>query len=303
MFQTKYGMFDGDSWEALCQQCFKAKYGHEGYQEMVASPGDYGIEGYTKDTGIAFQCYCPDGQYTQQELYEKIRDKITTDLNKLKEYKAPLADRLGGTKIRKWYFVTPVVNRNDLLRHAATKSEEVADWGLPFIDSSFSVEIRDADFYATEIHHLQKLKGTKLLVGEYEPLQEFVWDGAGSVYFENVRRKNKARFTGGVSDNIERLNSSTIRRLATGDALLRSIAADYADQYFLIVRVISQYEDEVEEKSVTWAKSANELIDEVKVELRDRLLAEGVSLSGPDVNEIVNHVIARWLALCPLDVG
>lgn len=70
MIQTDFGTFDGTSWERLCQLAFKLKYGPS-YQRMPASPGDYGIEGWTTD-GLAFQCYCPERHYTQDELYEAI---------------------------------------------------------------------------------------------------------------------------------------------------------------------------------------------------------------------------------------
>lgn len=80
MFNTKFGPFNGSTWEGLCQQVFKRKYQAECYQQMPASPGDYGIEGYTSDTGWAFQCYCPEKHYERTELYDKQRDKITTDL-------------------------------------------------------------------------------------------------------------------------------------------------------------------------------------------------------------------------------
>ena len=84
MFKTKYGAFDGTSWEELCQIIFKRRYEDELYQKIPASPGDFGLEGFTNRTGRGFQCYCPSTHYDKHELYEKQRDKITTDLNKLK---------------------------------------------------------------------------------------------------------------------------------------------------------------------------------------------------------------------------
>ena len=72
---------DGDKWESLIQAVFKRKY--DTYQEMLASPGDFGIEGFVLNEGIAIQCYCPYRQYDTAPLYEKQRDKITTDLHKL----------------------------------------------------------------------------------------------------------------------------------------------------------------------------------------------------------------------------
>ena len=54
MITTKYGEFDGNKWEAVCQVCFKHKYEEDSYQEIKASPGDHGIEGFTRK-GDAFQ--------------------------------------------------------------------------------------------------------------------------------------------------------------------------------------------------------------------------------------------------------
>ena len=99
MFTTKFGPFNGSTWEGLCQQVFKRKYQAECYQQMPASPGDFGIEGYTSVTGWAFQCYCPEKHYERTELYENQRDKITVDLRKLKDNVTDLQARLGSTKI------------------------------------------------------------------------------------------------------------------------------------------------------------------------------------------------------------
>ena len=62
MFITTHGSFRGDMWENACQVCFKLKYS-DSYSEVKAtSPGDHGIEGFTR-TGKVFQCYCPDENY------------------------------------------------------------------------------------------------------------------------------------------------------------------------------------------------------------------------------------------------
>ena len=74
MFITRYGKFDGNSWEDICQICFKQKYGDD-YREIKASPGDFGIEGFTS-SGKVFQCYSPNENYDPKNLFEKQRDKI-----------------------------------------------------------------------------------------------------------------------------------------------------------------------------------------------------------------------------------
>jgi len=188
MIQTKYGPFDGDSWESLCQLVFKSKYKDNQYQEMVASPGDFGIEGFTKLDGIAFQCYCPDNHYTQQELYQKQRDKITKDLGKLRTYEAEIARRLGTTTLKEWIFVTPQISDNNLLKHAQTKQEEVVGWGL-IIHSDFKVIVQDADFFAKEINDIQTARGNKITLFSALDLANSTEDEDLTTYEENISKK------------------------------------------------------------------------------------------------------------------
>src|SRR4051812_32922846 len=133
MFRTSIGAFDGKSWEALCQLVFKKKFSQDGYQQIHASPGDFGLEGFTLHTGYGFQCYCPDKHYTRTELYDAQRDKITRDLKKLQKNEAEILKRIGSTKIGQWVFVTPEFDRNSLLEHARTKEKEVREWNLPIL--------------------------------------------------------------------------------------------------------------------------------------------------------------------------
>ena len=71
---------------------------------MVAySNGDLGIEGFTR-TGKVFQCYCPEAPYEADELYEKQRDKINKDLNKLIKYKDELRKYLRRCKNKNLVF-------------------------------------------------------------------------------------------------------------------------------------------------------------------------------------------------------
>jgi hypothetical protein len=150
MFLTKHGWFDGNSWDSFCQICFKSKYLEDGYQQVKASPGDYGIEGFTR-SGKAFQCYCPDHNYGADELYQKQRDKITKDLGKLLTYKNQLKDLLGGVKIKTWYFVTPESHKKDLIQHCSEKAIEYRAMGHDHLDMSFDVLLFDLDYFESAV--------------------------------------------------------------------------------------------------------------------------------------------------------
>lgn len=305
MFKTKYGPFNGNTWEDLCQQIFKRKYAADGYQEMKASPGDYGIEGFTKATGIAFQCYCPDNLYTQGDLYEKQRDKITKDLKKLKKYEQQLKSRLGKTKIKEWVFVTPEANHNKLLEHAQTKQTEVIGWGLSIISDGLIVLIKDADFFATEINHFQVINGEKLIFDDQiQILPSYDKNDDLSEYEKNINRKNKKRCNhedGKNSNKLKKLNDITTKNWLDGEGLIKKIESTAPQVYHHLVRVINQYEDEVSEISVTWTGTAEELTERVKDSLFQRLRDEIPDMSTTDHRLISSHMVAKWLAFCPLD--
>lgn len=305
MFRTKYGPFNGDTWEDLCQQIFKKKYGPDGYQEMRASPGDFGIEGFTKTTGVAFQCYCPDNNYTQDELYEKQRDKITKDLKKLRTYESELKSRLGDIKIKEWVFVTPEVNHNKLLEHAQTKQDEVKRWGLSIISDELIILIKDADYFATEINNFQVINGERLVFDdEVQTLSSHNESDDLSEYEENINRKNKKRCnhnSSGDHEKLRKINIITSKNWLEGEGLVRKIETTAPSIYHHLVRVINQYEDEVSEVSATWSGTADELTEKIKESLYQRLREEVPDMSATDQRKLSNHMIAKWIALCPLD--
>ncbi len=305
MIQTKYGTFDGDSWEDLCQLIFKSKYKNEQYQEMVASPGDFGIEGYTKLSGVAFQCYCPDNHYTQKELYEKQRNKITKDLEKLRIYEDEIYRRIGDTKIKEWIFVTPIITDNKLLSHAQVKQEKVSKWGLSIIHSNFKVILHDADFYAAEINEIQTAKGKKITLFSALDLASNTEDQDVSIYEENISRKNKVRCTFNGILNEEKhlkLNRLTSNKWLNSDPFLKDIEKKASEIYFHVMRVISQYESEVEELCITWRGEAEELISKVRDELAQRLGEATPALGEAERYRIADQMTSKWIALCPLGI-
>lgn len=305
MIHTKYGTFDGDSWEDLCQLVFKSKYKDNQYQEMVASPGDFGIEGFTKLDGVAFQCYCPDNHYTQKELYEKQRDKVTKDLEKLRTYEKEIARRLGATTLKEWVFVTPQITDNNLLKHAQTKQDEVVGWGLSIIHHDFKVIMQDADFFAKEINEIQTTKGNKITLFSALDLANSTEDQNVTIYEENISRKNKIRCTFNGALNEEKhlkLNLLTSRKWLESDPFLKDIEKKASDIYFHVMRVVSQYESEVEELCITWQGEAEDLISKVRDELALRIGEAIPALGEAERYRLSDQMTSKWLALCPLGI-
>ncbi|EOC5341604.1 TPA: hypothetical protein I7792_02590 [Vibrio vulnificus] len=308
MIETKIGCIDGDSWEELCQQVYKRRY--TTYQEMVASPGDWGIEGFVRDHGIAIQCYCPDKNYSAKELTQKQVNKITRDLNKLSEHEAELHARIGDRPedlIKQWIFITPYMEKNELLKHLIKKENEVRAKNLKFISSDFKVLIHTIDDYLEDINAIKVLNGNKLVLSDsYDKYIEKHEDSDD--YSKNIYRKNKVRCTNGSNYNIskhEKLNEITKDKFISGDKLIRTIEMNVPEIYQILSGVINQYEMEVEELCCTWFGTHFELIDKIKLQLKERLVSEekiSRSISNSDIDEIVDHMVSKWIALCPLEV-
>lgn len=141
---------DGDEWEDFCQRCLKIKHQHQNIKPVPGdSGGDYGLDGFNTN-GDAYQCYCPEKEYTDKELYGHQRDKITSDIQKLYDYKDKLRTILNGCKIKTWHFTTPLIKSKELILHCNTKESLVKSWKLDFIDDCEHQKQEDAERVITQ---------------------------------------------------------------------------------------------------------------------------------------------------------
>lgn len=306
MFKTKFGAYNGGTWEELCQLVFKQKYKAQDYQSMPASPGDFGLEGFTLNTGWAFQGYCPNKHYERKELYEKQRDKITEDLGKLKTYGAQLLARLGTTKLNHWVFVTPEFDKNDLPAHTRTKEALVRTWKLPFLSDDFTVLLYDGNNYLVEINKILSASGQALILDRVAPVLATL-TGAREDFENNVEHKCRLRLapkqsTATFEALIQQLKQLTLENFLQGDGYFKTISDSYPVVHFRLVRLINEFEKYVIEKSNTWSGTADALTDQIRDGLERRITSE----LAPEFNETLasraaRHMVARWLAVCELD--
>jgi hypothetical protein len=308
MIETDYGSYNGDSWEELCQLIYKKRY--HLYQEMVASPGDWGIEGFVRGEGIAIQCYCPKRNYEAKELHRRQVKKITEDIKKLDDYQVELEKRIGtdhNDLIKEWIFITPFYKKNELLAHAQKKEKELRSLCLSFISPDVKIVLHDADHYRDDILSIKYQKGEKISFYKDEKLTILKVENP-SDYDDNIERKNKVRSkkNGEYSEyRHQKLNKITREKFIEGDQLIRNIEKSFPEIYKIISRTINQYELEVEEICFTWDGSHHQLTQQIKSELKSRLTHEEKiesTISSTDINDLVDHMVSKWIALCPLEI-
>ncbi|TLP59015.1 MULTISPECIES: hypothetical protein [Pseudomonas] len=313
MHLTKHGLFDGNSWENLFQNIFKTKHAEDDYQEMPASPGDYGIEGFVGRTGVAFQCYCPKKLYDPITLYGKQRDKITEDIAKLQKYETQIKKRIGNSLIRRWIFITPEIDKNKLLAHAQEKAEEAKAWKLSILSPDFGILLHDGDFYRKEIQEQKSLQGEAFYIeGTSLTLPDLTGDL--TEYEEHILRKSKIRVAASQgltcvdrleqrhAAKVERIYTSTLNNFLSFSQFRAELDTISPLLFHKVDRILGTFEGEVYEWSDTLRATPDELTEKIKSDLKNRL--ENELKSHVDyilTTRIVNHAVANWLGLCQLD--
>lgn len=306
MYKTEHGDFVGDSWEEFCQLCFKKKYEAEGYQEMPAWQGDLGIEGFTR-SGILFQCYCPDEEYSPDVLYEKQRDKITTDLKKLTDNETELKTYLKDIKVKKWIFVTPGYKKKDIVKHCQDKAEQYRNSGLSILDPSFDVLIYDIGHFATEIPLVLDYKRQKIEINPLSPkttTEIADWKTKEINLVDNAIRKHGQKLSETVSNRDSKINKLTqlsIENFLNGNITIKIMQEKFPEDYEKFIRVVSLFEKKVTEMCLTNAGDNNDLYKQIENDLKEKLKEAFSYIDVSTIDQLTEQVLADWILRCPIN--
>ncbi|PZR25886.1 MAG: hypothetical protein DI535_16395 [Citrobacter freundii] len=309
MFTTPYGSFNGNSWEEMMQIILKRKYNAMNYQRVPATPGDYGIEGFTKD-GILFQCYCPDVNTDNQTLYKKQRQKITDDIRKLQIYEKDICKILGDVKLKTWVLITPHLGHNSLLAHCNTKKDLVRTWGLSFVDNDkFDVIVHEISDYAIDIGDYLNQAGKKLSLvpdstdGNRERIVE--WKATQIDLVNNALAKNEIRVNAvhkGKENGrkINELTDETAKHYLNGESVLRRWQSTQPENHQRFIELIASVEDELRERSLLNLSDPNEFVKDITIYMETKIKGAFPHLDESTIIRLKNYSISFWILRCPL---
>ena len=306
------GKLDGDTWEDLCQSCYRIKYQEQHYMEIPAiHGGDAGIEGFTRN-GIVNQCYCPEREYSDDELYEHLRKKMTTDIGKLldKGYKVRL-NKLGVPMIHQWHFVIPEFKDSRIIEHAETKRKEVlkakADNPLQYdyIADDFDVVIKVAEDFKFEITKTirESLTDAKLNLAVRE-VKDINWNQCDSEKSNNIKRKVKAVMNGIDEEDVafNQIVNMYIESYIKGMEIMRMLRVSYAAIYEDVYSLEQAYKKQVTIKTgMNTDKSMNsqifnDILDDFEKHLKDSCSY----FNSASIIELKIDIISMWLADCSM---
>lgn len=302
---------DGNAWENICVKCYRYRYEDQHYTPIPAvSGGDAGIEGFTK-TGIVHQCYFPERQYSDHELYEAQRNKLSTDIKKLLNNGDRLI-ALGVPVIHEWHFNIPEYRDSKILIHAATKQKEVlsAKANNPnkysYIADDFQIVIKTAENFSAEISRIIRTSADYNLNLAVEHTPNPDWKDCDSQKVANIRRKIKAIMH--VSDDnnpkVERVVGLYIDYYICGLVNVNRLKMNFPDIHAELFKLVQIYKGEVTLRTSMNANSSmnqslfNELLNEFEQKLEKDF---STSFNQASIVEIKQDMVASWLADCSME--
>ena len=306
MFKTEHGDFTGDSWEGFCRLCFKLKYEEEGYQDMPANPGDYGIEGFTR-TGKVFQCYCPNVEYEPDKLYNEQRDKITTDLRKLERYEKELKGYLKDIKIKQWILVTPGFSKHQLVKHCRDKADELKAKNLGILDGEFDVLVHDIGFFTAQIPVVRGYQKQPIsIIPQTTSSEDDVtnWKERQIPLVENAVRKHTMRFPSNVKEldmKVNHLTHKSVKEMLDGGIIVRKWKENFPEDYERFERIKSQVEEEVKERCLFPTTDNNKRYHEFELMLESRLQLSFTYLDSVTIKSLTKFIMSDWIFRCPIN--
>jgi hypothetical protein len=294
----------GDDFQDYCSLLLRKRNAAADEHDLQIVPdndkGDLGIEAFTTK-GAAFQCYAPEEPLTTQARYEKQRDKLTTDLNKLKNRAEKFEELLGTVKINRYVFMVPRHDSKQLIAHAQNKAKEVREWGLSFIASEFFVVIETLDDYAVESEHLHAVP-SQIFAGEPpEPVQRQEWMG-GNLSLTSIADAKLKRILPADGER-EGALVTLIDFYLAGENSLEHLRETLPDVYKAVVRVRSQHESLLKLRHPASSNTSLSDMTVVVDELCEAIVAGCGVVNKDDADQLAWAAIADWLMRCPLDFG
>ena len=299
---------NGDDWEQHCLACYRCKYKEQNFTEIPATQGgDAGIEAFTS-TGVVCQCYCPEREYSDEDLYIHLRDKMTQDISKLIE-NAIRYEKMGIPQVREWHFMIPYYRDSRIIEHAETKRKEVLKLvatdpiKCKHISTDFRIYI--VNFENLKPWCIEAIRTNLLNKGldfSNENIGSFDWRECPSEKISNIRRKVRAVRPVTSDEDLEEMVHHFAKAYLEGLELVEKIRVEYPDLYVELYSLQQSYTGIVKSKSIMLGDSSmnskhfREILDDFGKKLEEQI----DTITPRTITMLQNDLVSGWLADCSL---
>lgn len=293
-------VWERKEWEEHVNDLLRIKHGQENYVPIPdRHNGDAGIEGFSF-CGNAYQAFCPEELCALEQLYNKQRDKMTTDINKFIENKnGVLSSILGGTKIKRWILVVPNHLSKHLNAHASAKTAEVIAAKLPYVDNNdFHVLVWDRNTFKGEEAELLE-QGIRVLRLERKTISDMeinAFQADKSEFVNNVETK-LSKLKPAPQHQIEKARDSMLKQAIYAQNMLGDLKQEYPEYHSQIISGVIEREEKLPiEYFESQPKSLTQQITALK-----EILAKKSKLHEDNLDCIASGTVADWLMRCNLN--
>lgn len=301
---------NGDDWEAFCVSCLKVKHQHNNFKEVNASDGgDYGLDGFNA-VGDAYQCFCPEKSYTDDELYGKLRDKVTEDIMKLDLYKVQIKELLNNTVIKVWNFTSPkILYIPKFINHCNKYENIIRGLNLDFIDPNFKIGLKDLNYFAPEmplfLESTKKILDFKPQPPSADEVDEFRVEVNNNTLIGNAVYKTNLLYAqpDNYRDVINQRVNYTIEEYMVGEDVKRIwLKTGLNLQYEKFLRITLQLESQIKMMSTVPFTNRVEKMEEIRTLIKNKIDLEFSNfISETNRQELANSLLADFLMRCPLN--
>ena len=305
------GYMNGNAWEELCVKCYRIRYQEDNYTAIPAMHGgDAGIEGFT-NKGIVHQCYCPERVYSDDDLYTHLRNKLSEDIEKLKNN----GDRiraLGVPIVSEWHFNIPEYKDSRIVVHAENKRKEVLaekkanPSAFEHISDDFQIVIKTAEDFTLEISRIIRTTLTDMKLNmAIEHVDTPDWSKCDSAKVANIRRKIKAIIL--VEEDNEAVNKVVgiyLDYYISGMEIMGDLRVRFPEIYEDVFRLEQSYKREVTTRTLmnTDKKMNSTLFNQILDDFHDKLERDfSTMFTEASIGELKQDLVASWLADCSME--
>jgi hypothetical protein len=304
------GYMTGNAWEELCVQCYRIRYQSDHYTAVPAvQGGDAGIEGFTR-SGVVHQCYCPERDYSDNELYTHQRDKLTADIDKLMK-NADRLKELGVPPVTEWHLDIPEYRDSRIIIHAQSKQQEVliAKKNTPsdyeHIADGFQIIIKIAEDFTPEISRIIRTNLTDMKLNLAVQHTDD-WTNCDSQKVENIRRKIKAvmHIDGDAHQALNSVVNIYVGCYISGIEIMNRLRVGFPEIYGDVFQLEQSYKRDVSIKTLmNTDRTMNKTIfDGILDDFQAKLEHDFSRMfTVASIGELKQDLIASWLADCSME--
>lgn len=294
----------GEEWQLWADRLLQCHYGPAEYQRVPDNHrGDAGIEGFSLSSGHAYQAYGPEGPLSTKARYEKMRKKMTDDLNKFCSNRAILSGIFGRVKIRRWVLLVPYLDSKEIVKHAAEKTRDVISAGLSYVDNmDFRVVVEDEESFAVEKRLLLNIELGSVLIETPELASETIseWAGTNDALIRTLDGKISRLPTLESDESRRQFRDRVVKHFLEGQNTLDELRK-YPQIYENLRKAKGGKERYLATEVMLSEGSPSTILQEAIQDFRRLARAEIRGVSESTIEAIVWEAVSDWLIRCPLD--